>query len=391
MHSRYKETPSGVKIRNEGKASMCWVLEKRIQGNKYKESSRLYRGNYLNDKAWYDDNQRWYADFISSITGPAVFGDPTGRSFMEASERFIRDNSGRISDIKEFNRLLSVSLEYLGPIDIQKLSPHHSRYKEFLADLGTRGVKNKTINNYIVPVSSVLNYATEVRDDEGQPWLRAAPRFPKLDTRDTRPPNVISWSDQEILMEKLPEPWDLMSLFILNTGLRTGELTSLQWSDLRTVGNLSVFVIQREKNHTKMPIVINSKAWEILDHFKSNSGSTYINTVFTHNDMPIGTFNGYHWKKYVRGKVSKRVRGGWKWVKYEDGLGWDLRPHDLRHAYGHRLREAGADGHDLRTMMGHKAQTVTDHYTQPALERLMEYSERASVESKDLTPVLRMV
>lgn len=45
-----------------------------------------------------------------------------------------------------------------------------------------------------------------------------------------------------------------------------------------------------------------------------------------------------------------------------------LRFHDLRHAYGTWLAQAGADGPTFRDVMGHSSLTVTSRYLQSATE-----------------------
>ena len=45
-----------------------------------------------------------------------------------------------------------------------------------------------------------------------------------------------------------------------------------------------------------------------------------------------------------------------------------IRFHDLRHAYGTWLAEAGTDGPTIRDVMGHSSLTVTSRYLQTAGE-----------------------
>jgi hypothetical protein len=53
-----------------------------------------------------------------------------------------------------------------------------------------------------------------------------------------------------------------------------------------------------------------------------------------------------------------------------------IRVHDLKHAYGHRLRVAGVSFEDRKLLLGHKAQHVTTHYSAPEIGALIEASEK---------------
>jgi len=386
---KYEQTPQGVTLINKGQGSQCWFIDRVIGGQRYTQSSKLHRREFRSEKEWYVANEDWYHNIIGAIKGTQEPG-PTRRTFQEASERYIEDNAGELRDLDEFIRLLSVALQYFGSVHIHELSPHHSEYQRFIKEIRDRGVKNQTVNNYIIPVSSVINYCTEVRDDSGIPWLAFPVKFPKFDRSDSRPPKVITWSEQEQLLEALPEPYDHIFHFILLTGLRSGELTELMWSDVRTLGNRRVFVIERLKSHVKFPVVVPQKGWEILDYFKQNSSEFLESSVFTVGGMKVDSLNGHTWKKYVRGKVSKKIDSEWQWVDWDEGLGWDLHIHDLRHTLGHRLKEVGAPKEDRRTILGHLGNDMTDHYSQAAIETLQDWVELASEPRDDVMPILRM-
>jgi len=53
----------------------------------------------------------------------------------------------------------------------------------------------------------------------------------------------------------------------------------------------------------------------------------------------------------------------------------DVRVHDLRHTFGHRLRAAGVSLEDRQDLLGHHAGRITTHYSAPDLQRLVEASQ----------------
>ena len=73
-----------------------------------------------------------------------------------------------------------------------------------------------------------------------------------------------------------------------------------------------------------------------------------------------------------RGEQLTRVRNNaWKRARDRAGLP-QVRVHDLRHTFGHRLRAAGVSFEDRQDLLGHKSARITTHYSSPDLVRLLE-------------------
>ena len=72
------------------------------------------------------------------------------------------------------------------------------------------------------------------------------------------------------------------------------------------------------------------------------------------------------------GERLSRVRNhAWKKARDRAGLP-QVRVHDLRHTFGHRLRTAGVSFEDRQDLLGHKSGRITTHYSSPDLVRLLE-------------------
>jgi hypothetical protein len=48
-----------------------------------------------------------------------------------------------------------------------------------------------------------------------------------------------------------------------------------------------------------------------------------------------------------------------------------VRVHDLRHTFGHRLRAAGVSFEDRQDLLGHRSGRITTHYSAPDIARLL--------------------
>ena len=72
------------------------------------------------------------------------------------------------------------------------------------------------------------------------------------------------------------------------------------------------------------------------------------------------------------GERLTRVRNhAWKKARDRAGLP-EVRVHDLRHTFGHRLRAAGVSFEDRQDLLGHKSARITTYYSSPDLVRLLE-------------------
>jgi len=90
------------------------------------------------------------------------------------------------------------------------------------------------------------------------------------------------------------------------------------------------------------------------------------NVVEGERGKHLGVVFTYH------GERLARVRNhAWKKARDRAGLP-EVRVHDLRHTFGHRLRAAGVSFEDRQDLLGHKSARITTHYSSPDLIRLLD-------------------
>lgn len=155
-----------------------------------------------------------------------------------------------------------------------------------------------------------------------------------------------------------------MALFVVNTGLRDGEVCKLIWSWEVAVPELhtSVFIIPSDqvKNTDSREIddrlvVLNRVARPVLDACRGK----HVTHVFSYQGKPI----------------AHMLTSGWRRGRVRAGLP-QVRVHDLRHTYGRRLRAAGVSFEDRQDLLGHRSGRMTTHYSAPELSRLIEAANR---------------
>jgi len=181
----------------------------------------------------------------------------------------------------------------------------------------------------------------------------------------------ISWDEQGRLFRELPAHVERIALYAVNTGCRSGEICRLRWDWEVSVPEIddSVFIIPDSvaKNGQERIVVLNWIARKVVE---SERGK-HRRVVFSY-----------------RGERITRVRThAWKRARDRAGLP-EVRVHDLRHTFGHRLRAAGVSFEDRQDLLGHKSGRITTHYSAPDLRRLIEAVETL-VERRQAT-VLRV-
>ncbi len=65
-----------------------------------------------------------------------------------------------------------------------------------------------------------------------------------------------------------------------------------------------------------------------------------------------------------------------------------IRVHDLKHAFGRRLRAAGVPLETRKILLGHRNGDITTHYSAPELEELIEAANRVCSGKSGKTPAL---
>jgi integrase len=96
--------------------------------------------------------------------------------------------------------------------------------------------------------------------------------------------------------------------------------------------------------------------------------------------VPVLHMNNSAWQ-------SARVRAADRWEKQTGAPAPDgfrrVRVHDLKHAFGRRLRANGVSFEDRQDLLGHKSARITTHYSGPELSNLIAAAEKVCDETRD--------
>jgi integrase len=139
----------------------------------------------------------------------------------------------------------------------------------------------------------------------------------------------------------------------LNTGMRLGELTALEWKDIDFKRRI-IRVDNKEDHHTKnyqcRTIPINDALTEVLRKVPRRLNSSY---VFQHK-------GGEKFHKMKTGFQNAVKRAGIPHVRF----------HDLRHTFASHLVMGGVDIRTVQELLGHKDIRMTMRYSHLAPDHM---------------------
>ena len=331
-----RKRPPGLIKRGE-----TWYIKKSINGRGIRESCRT--GNL-------EEAEKHLARRMEEIRQATVFGVSPSHTFRDAGIKFLKEHQ-HLSCIKNHATTIKVLDPHIGELDLETV--HTGTLQSFIEERQEGGVKAKTINGELAVVRRILNLAaSEWIDEYGKTWLLHAPKIKLLSATDERMPYPISWDEQKLLFQELPDHMKNMCLFKVNTGCRDQEVCGLRWEWEKQVMGTTVFVIPAHavKNRHERLVVLNHVAKSIVETVRGQH-SEY---VFSRNGHRIARLNTTAWQ-------NARERVGLKHV----------RVHDLKHTFGRRLRAAGVSFEDRQDLLGHISARITTHYSAAELSNLI--------------------
>jgi len=142
--------------------------------------------------------------------------------------------------------------------------------------------------------------------------------------------------------------WSLYAEFMLQTGMRTGEVRALKWSDIeesRVHVHSNYTLTHGHKNSTKTNkrrwVPLNTRAFEILGELDRSSEYVF-------------PWNRYAFQSFFRDKVDQLHAAGLVKHRY--------RPYDLRHVAISRWLEHGIPVAQVANWAGNTNEVVWRHY-----------------------------
>lgn len=222
----------------------------------------------------------------------------------------------------------------------------------FKGDLLDKGLKAKSVNNYVTILSKCLKTAVEWDVIATTPRIRLL-KSPAPDFR------YLSEIELRQLVAVADGVWRDMILFAARTGLRFSELSALDWSDVDferrqvTVRRGRVLrAFESPKNYRIRHVPLTSEIIELLR--RRYTGSARL--VFTYMDQVICPQTAIRHLHAICER-AKSPRHGW---------------HVLRHTFASLLAQQGATLQALQRLLGHSSITMVMRYAHLSQNYLIE-------------------
>lgn len=239
---------------------------------------------------------------------------------------------------------------------------------QFTAKMVKDDYERSTINRHLATLRRALRLAAK--------W-RIIDRLPVVEmlSGENQREFVISRELENSYFDACPEFLRNAARFMLETGLRRKELVSLKWSDIffDPIGKARrgyIHVRGTKSKNSKRNLSLTGTAREVLKRQQEISKCEYVFVLDTNPERAASVSALDHCHSRVR-KL----------------LGWtdEFVLHSLRHTFGTRLGEAGADAFTIMKIMGHSSITVSQRYVHPtpetmerAFDALESQAERAA-------------
>lgn len=276
--------------------------------------------------------------------------------FGEVFEHYLSSIKNTKKSWKDDESIYENHLKHLEKRDIKslKLSDfeelQRSKVKE-VSDLTGKPLSQKTVNNILATARQIINYAIkyELVKNYINPIANGKLKMFKPDNQRN---NFFTKEQALKLLEKLKKQPNVslyrLTVLLLFTGARFGEVASLRWSDINFETKMIYFKPTKDGNARW--IIMNEIVLDVVQGLKSEKNSDLIitnlkGTQFT--EMPD------KWQEIVDELIEGNKNASRQ---------YRLTPHSLRHTHASWLAMGGLDILHIRDQLGHKKIDMTMRY-----------------------------
>lgn len=313
-----------------------------------------------------DDFFQDYADHVRLHTAPN-----TVKRYKAALNAFLA-----------FLRLFHPGIKYLSQITPEIIEDYQRRRLESVeVKREADGVKPGVHKGKRLPLPQTVNYEVSVlrssfiwaHDRELIPSVPTR-KVKKLKPRATRKARMLSEKDCAVFLktaesmaksEARMRVYHLAFKFLLNTGLRSGELCNLVWDDV----NLKTGLLKIQEKDGWSP---KSYAREF---FMNATTLKLLTSLRDGGKPPDYVFKDHTGKKLDTDSLRKAL------IRVAEAAGFEgfTRVHDLRHTFNSLMQMNGVDPATMARILGHRDLETTMIYTHQTAEHLKKSIERVGI------------
>jgi integrase len=222
-----------------------------------------------------------------------------------------------------------------------------------------------TVNRSLATLRKLLRLAHEWRLINRIPRVRLLPGERNREF-------ILTHAQEQLYLEMAPQPLQDVATLILDSGLRIGEALALEWPDIHLEPASGakfgyLHVREGESRFARRNVPLTVRVRDMLESRKAESKTPWVFAESAARPMLNSSLD--HLQKGLRETLK---------------MSGEFVLHSLRHSYGTRLGEAGADAFTIMRLMGHSSVTVSQRYVHPtpeALERAVERLESLNLKA----------
>ena len=228
----------------------------------------------------------------------------------------------------------------------------------FHSGLITEGLAAATANHHAKLIRHMLNLACEWQMLDVNPASRI--HMFEEDNKQERYMNDVQLGKLlEVLRTDSARSVCLITMFLLATGCRLGEVLSATWPQVDKDKRVFRVSASNSKSKRMRPVPLNDTAIEVLNQLDTQG-------VYEHLFINKKTK-----KPYVN------IAKVWDKLRSKSGLP-HLRLHDLRHQAASHLINSGSSLYIVQQILGHSDPSVTQRYAHLSMKSLNDESDNAS-------------
>ena len=300
--------------------------------------------------------QEYHDTVVADFWRQKRLGDKPKHTFDEAALAYLQSLEGRSNHRNVVQHIKHWTAHFRGHTicslttdQIDMACPTHKT-----TNAGERvPLKPATKNRFLATMSKLLN------DAKRRGWLDAVPYIRKHHENNKR--ELFLTPDQaRKLIYSMPLGWmrDVCE-FALCTGMRAGEILSLEWAQVDVDRGVVSILASKAKSGRGRAVPLNDTALSVIRRRKG------------HHDQFVFTAAG----KQTLG-IDRRV---FVRAVHAAGIDSSFRFHDLRHTWASWHAQAGVSTHVLMKLGGWSSMSMLDRYAHLSVEDLGRYAGNGEI------------
>ena len=246
---------------------------------------------------------------------------------------------------------------------------HYPQIRSWIVDLVGQGVSNNTINRKISSLKSFYKFLQKTKQIDLNPLIKH--KALKVEKRIQTPFSQLEISKVITHLEEMDDFVSVRNLLIVellySTGMRRGELISIQLSDVALSDKL-IKVIGKRNKERFVPLLASviktmSRYLELRKEVASASHFLFLTEKGNklYETLVYRVVNSYFSNASSKEKKS---------------------PHLLRHSFATHLLNEGADLNSVKELLGHASLASTQVYTHNSVEKMKKVYNQAHPRSQ---------